>query len=335
MYERPRSKTFHDYLMCIGIRWEYSHQLQYAPKAMTLLLDGNIYFEDALGRNTSLPFTYFQYYQTLQAFLGSRFQGLPGCESVKNGHFVIDNNAIDLSAPDQWWGYIRPGTRCKISVLLSKSPIDQGSLACSRCAAKYQVANLKLGSFQPRYCDMCGLITTIGPDAILPPGFRGTVFGAWCKPPRNGLRELGWHYGTFGIKDAAQTSAVSAKPVKMKGDSDETLQSSIFSMQLQIPTHLDAQRPQPYKSVFVTSASCIHTRCRQDIDRSVVTNPPISEAWEHLVATARRAPFMSFFVWKTILRDHPLEGFSSPVTEEDFNEAESSKYTSIFAIRFY
>lgn len=60
-----------EFSISLRFRWEYSNPMQDPPRPLSLLLDDNIHFEDALGRKTSLPFTYFQYYNVglLSAFI--------------------------------------------------------------------------------------------------------------------------------------------------------------------------------------------------------------------------------------------------------------------------
>jgi hypothetical protein len=112
------------------------------PRFPKILLDSNITFVDALGRESSLQYQQFRYWPVVSAFLQCQFRDCPGALRITHKRFAVfkemKSTGRGVMIPfDEWEQMIRPGQRVLMSMLIDQ----QGSIpglsptrnACPSC----------------------------------------------------------------------------------------------------------------------------------------------------------------------------------------------------------
>ena len=97
------------------------------------LIGDTIIFTDVLGRDHSLDYRYFQYWEMLTTMLQCIFKGMPGQKHVEYGQYLILDLRSGRSITDsrQWERNVFPRSRLRMSVILSKQSNDGKS--CPKC----------------------------------------------------------------------------------------------------------------------------------------------------------------------------------------------------------
>ena len=105
--------------------------LRSIPWSVTLLLEDNINFEDALGDLHSLPFQYFKHWDIFERMLQHQFQSKPGHAKVAEGKYRLFRGkeaTFDLNAKN-WDAFIRPGMSIPMSLKISS--LGRGPRICA------------------------------------------------------------------------------------------------------------------------------------------------------------------------------------------------------------
>lgn len=92
--------------------------LRKIPRSVTLLLEDNISFEDALGGHCSLQFQYFKHWDVFEKMLHHQFQSKPGYSKVSEGEYRLykfNERTCDLNSTN-WYRLIRPGMKVLMSI---------------------------------------------------------------------------------------------------------------------------------------------------------------------------------------------------------------------------
>ncbi|KAL9617939.1 MAG: hypothetical protein Q9160_007305 [Pyrenula sp. 1 TL-2023] len=112
-----------------------SRLLEKIPRSVTLLLEDNINFEDALGSQCSLQFEYFKHWDTFEKMLQHQFRSKPGCTKVADGEyrlFKFKERTCHLDSTN-WNDFIRPGMNILMSLKVSNLGKEPGK--CPFCDA--------------------------------------------------------------------------------------------------------------------------------------------------------------------------------------------------------
>lgn len=112
-----------------------SRLLRSIPRSITLVLEDNIEFEDALGGFHSLQFQYFKHWDIFERMLQHQFQSKPGDAKVAEGEYRLfrcNNRIFDLNAAN-WNHCIRPGMKILMSLKVSNLGKEPG--LCPLCNA--------------------------------------------------------------------------------------------------------------------------------------------------------------------------------------------------------
>jgi hypothetical protein len=96
------------------------------PQAISLVLHGNMMFEDALGRVQSLQYQQFKHWTVFETSLPCVFANAPGMKKVLDGHFVLTASAPARTLTASNWTQLDRGLRfiCLSSLRLCPLPKD-------------------------------------------------------------------------------------------------------------------------------------------------------------------------------------------------------------------
>ena len=111
--------------------------LRRMPRAVSLLCQDNIQFEDALGRMQSLQYQHFRHWTVFEACLRCTFKDTPGIQKVLQRQFVLKCHGAHEQILDatNWETYASPGMI--VSMSISMSTILTPSGRCPRgCSAE-------------------------------------------------------------------------------------------------------------------------------------------------------------------------------------------------------
>lgn len=99
----------------------------------TMLLRDNIWFEDALGRITSLPYAHFRHFPVFMTRLQCEFKGLPGERKIFRNEFIvfIPKQRNQVVKRKDWDRLVLPGSRLSMSFGIDRSRYATDS--CPRC----------------------------------------------------------------------------------------------------------------------------------------------------------------------------------------------------------
>jgi hypothetical protein len=112
------------------------------PRFPKILLDSNITFVDALGRESSLQYQQFRYWPVVSAFLQCQFRDCPGALRITHKRFAVfkemKSTGRGVMIPfDEWEKMIRPGQRVLMSMLIDQQSSTPGLSptrnACPSC----------------------------------------------------------------------------------------------------------------------------------------------------------------------------------------------------------
>ena len=94
----------------------------------TMLLQDNIWFEDAMGRVRRLPYTWFRHWEVFEAMLQAEFKDMPGSLRVTGGLYAISEyNKLDNPINKAKWSTtVSPGSKLSMSMLLA-APLRRGN----------------------------------------------------------------------------------------------------------------------------------------------------------------------------------------------------------------
>ena len=164
--------------------------LQRLPAVISLALNDNITFEDALGRVQSLQFQQFRHWPVFEASLRCHFDQLPGLRQILCGNYVLTlpNQGIEISARN-WAAIIRPGVLIEMAIVLTHWKV-QDQKCPRKCLS--DVSRLRDKEY---CCNQCGLVfecykrsvVKAPPDAIAAahrPWIQEHSLRASASPPR-------------------------------------------------------------------------------------------------------------------------------------------------------
>jgi hypothetical protein len=127
--------------------------LQQIPRAVSLVLEDNIRFEDALGRIQSLQYQHFKHWTVFEACLRCTFINTPGMQKVLQGQFVLICPSVAKSVLDatNWEKYASPGMAVTMSMSISTILTPSGR--CPRgCVARRTAVSSS--EFRCTACDL-------------------------------------------------------------------------------------------------------------------------------------------------------------------------------------
>ncbi|KAK6537414.1 hypothetical protein TWF694_011601 [Orbilia ellipsospora] len=123
-------------------------------KGPSMLSDSNIFFEDALGRNRSLPYEWFRHWETFEGLLRAEFHDLPGESKVASGSYrLLDNrNKNQLITKENWKRVVFPGSTLLMAIVLEN--IRFRGRICPRPSCQNKLPSSERSYFA---CPKCGL----------------------------------------------------------------------------------------------------------------------------------------------------------------------------------
>lgn len=123
------------------------------PRPMSLLLSDNIILTDAANNNHSLPFQYFQNWDTFNTMIKDQFQSHPGYQKIASDQFCISvADSPDFILNGQNWKNVKPRMKLtmdikfqNIAISVNECPICKKSLLsdggrswqCRSCGVSY------------------------------------------------------------------------------------------------------------------------------------------------------------------------------------------------------
>jgi hypothetical protein len=131
--------------------------LQQIPCAVSLVLEDNIRFEDALGRFQSLQYQHFKHWTVFEACLRCTFINTPGMQKVLQGQFVLICPGVSKEVLDatNWEKYASPGMvvimsmsistiltpsgRCPRGCVARRTAVSGSEFRCTACDLTFSV----------------------------------------------------------------------------------------------------------------------------------------------------------------------------------------------------
>ncbi|KIV92686.1 hypothetical protein PV10_03958 [Exophiala mesophila] len=123
------------------------------PRPMSMLLSDNIILTDAANNNHSLPFQYFQDWNTFNTMIKNQFQGHPGYQKIASDQFCISMvDSPDFILNGQNWKNVKPRSKLtmdikfqNVAISVNECPICKKSLLsdggrswqCRSCGVSY------------------------------------------------------------------------------------------------------------------------------------------------------------------------------------------------------
>ena len=94
----------------------------------TMLLQDNIWFEDALGRVRELPYAWFRHWEIFEGMLQAEFRNIPGSRRVREELYDISVNSFwgTRIEKDEWSKRVFPGSKVSMS-MLAAVPFRKGN----------------------------------------------------------------------------------------------------------------------------------------------------------------------------------------------------------------
>jgi hypothetical protein len=91
-------------------------------------------FEDVLGRSYSLPYEYFCRKQIFDAFLPTRFEGVPGEMRVSRGQYLIldANSEQEIISDEEWSRRVFPNSQLVMSIFTRMLARSTKEVSCPR-----------------------------------------------------------------------------------------------------------------------------------------------------------------------------------------------------------
>lgn len=167
-----------DFLLSLPHVSAFLRVLRQIPRAVSLVLEDNIRFEDALGRMQSLQYQHFRHWLVFEACLRYTFNNTPGMQKVLQGQFVLTCHgaAEEVLDAKNWEKYASPGMAVTMSISMSTILTPRG--LCPRgCVAKRTAV-----SGSEARCTGCDLIFSVRhpPEADILPTLK--FMGAGSRP---------------------------------------------------------------------------------------------------------------------------------------------------------
>jgi hypothetical protein len=127
--------------------------LRQIPRTVSLVVEDNIRFEDALGRIQSLQYQHFKHWAVLEACLRCTFTNTPGMQKVRQGQFVLISPGVAGEVLDatNWEKYASPGMVVTMSISISTILTPRG--CCPRGCVAGRTAVLDF-EFHCTACDL-------------------------------------------------------------------------------------------------------------------------------------------------------------------------------------
>jgi hypothetical protein len=137
-----------------------ARMMQVLPRAISLMRQDCIRFEDALGRIQNLQYQHFQYWSIFEAMLKTHFKGMPGNSKILRRQYTLMCPRLPAQrlVAASWSQHVFPGMTVFMAVDV-KVP-DVHDARCPKCSHSNASSHSATGSC----CYSCGLVFSKGLD---------------------------------------------------------------------------------------------------------------------------------------------------------------------------
>jgi hypothetical protein len=147
-----------DFLLLIPQILVFTRMMRALPRAIALMRQDSIRFEDALGRVQNLQFQHFRNWKVFEAMVQCNFEGIPGYRKILKQQYLLTCPRLpgQQLVPATWGQFVFPGMTVVMAINVNGSESNGDS--CPRCSSCHTSSWVTTGS----RCSSCGLVFSRG-----------------------------------------------------------------------------------------------------------------------------------------------------------------------------